>query len=109
MPVSRPRRTLLGFAGRIRSVSGGARPVCAAELVHVNVRREQVVLRSDLLHAGRRRPAGERIRRREVHHVVRQPETHFRMGSPVVRPAGAREQRGRGGAGAGGGGRRWTR
>lgn len=101
--MPRPRRSLLRLAvsHRIRSVSGAVRH---SELVHVNVRREQVVLGSDLLQARCRRPAGERIRRRQVHHVVRQPETDLRVGPPVVRPAitaGAREQRrhGRGNAG----------
>ena len=117
VPMPRPCNNLLRFRSvpnRIRSVSGSARPV--PELVDVNVRREQVVLRPDFLEARRRRPAGERIGRRQVHHVVRQPETDLRVDSTVAIAAGADEQRGgrrggrRGGCGGGGsGGRRRRR
>lgn len=100
MPVPRPRRdgartlfpvVVAARAGTvsvttlIRSVSSATRPVRhSSELLNVNVGGEQVVLGSNLLQARRGGASVQRIRRRQVHHIVRKTVTGLRVGSPVV-------------------------
>lgn len=76
MPV--PRRPLLSDAAA--AVVIGA-IIAALKLVEVDVRGEEILLRSQLLRG--RSAAIEWIRAGQIHQVLRQPKADLRVGPPV--------------------------